>query len=157
MPAPSDERIQKLHAKFSAALDLLDEERRQPDRWEEESLFYALAALACGLHLVADVELEVFARLPQERSKHAAAALEQKPARFDKAALRAIHRRLMELGASPVFEMLPTADQLEALGRARLFVLEQQVGDERVGLALPAEGRGLAMAWHELDVVAQRP
>src|SRR5437660_6053392 len=44
----------------------------------------------------------------------------------------------------------------QELGR-RFLVVEQQVGDERIGLAFPAEGRGLAMAGHELDVVAQRP
>src|SRR5262249_28649160 len=43
-----------------------------------------------------------------------------------------------------------------ALGR-RLFVVEQEIGDEGVGLAFPTEGRGLAVARHELDVVAQRP
>src|SRR5204863_5378907 len=36
-------------------------------------------------------------------------------------------------------------------------VVEQQIGDEGVGLALPAEGRGLAVARHELDVVAEWP
>ena len=38
-----------------------------------------------------------------------------------------------------------------------LAVLEHQVRDVGIGLALPAEGRGLSVARHELDVVAERP
>src|SRR5438045_379892 len=43
-----------------------------------------------------------------------------------------------------------------ALSR-RLLVVEQQVGHERVGLAFPTEGRGLAVPGHELDVIAEWP
>jgi hypothetical protein len=157
MSERSNERKQRLHDKFIATLDHLDKEAREPDRWEEECLFYTLSALASGLYLVAEVELEAFVRPPAERSPEAVAALEARPRRFTKDLMRRVLERLMERGPISSFEVLPTADQLEALGRARLFVLEQEVGDERVGLALPSEGRGLSVPGHELDVVAQRP
>lgn len=157
MPEHSDERKQRLHDKFIAAIDLLDRQQREPDRWEEECLFYTLSALACGLYLAAEVELEAFARAPDDRSPEAVAALDAKPRRFTKDLLRRILERLMERGLVAAFDVLPTADQLEALGRARLFVLEQEVGDEGVGLALPAEGRGLAVPRHKLNIVTQRP
>jgi len=38
-----------------------------------------------------------------------------------------------------------------------LVLVEQQVRHERVGLAFPAEGRHLAVAGDELDVLAERP
>jgi hypothetical protein len=78
----------RLHASFIAALDHLDAEQREPDRWEEECLSYALGALACGLHLVAHVELEAFWRPAGQRSPDAVAALADKPARFTKVMLR---------------------------------------------------------------------
>ena len=62
------ERKERLHANFIAALDLLDAEHREPDRWEEECLSYALGAMACGMYLVAEVELAAFARPIDERS-----------------------------------------------------------------------------------------
>ncbi len=153
----SVERKQKLHDKVIAALDLLDRQQREPDRWEEECLFYTLSALACGLYLAAEVELDAFERPISERSPEAVATLEARPRRFTKDMLRRVLRRLMEREPASALEALPTADQLEALGRAHLFVLEQEVGNEGVRLALPAEGRGLSVPRHELDVVAQRP
>jgi hypothetical protein len=78
----------RLHESFIAALDHLDAVQREPDRWEEECLSYALGALACGLHLVAHVELEAFWRPVDQRSPDAVAALAAKPARFTKAMLR---------------------------------------------------------------------
>jgi len=84
----SIERKDRLHENFAAALDLLDAEQREPDRWEEECLSYALGAMACGMYLVAEVELAAFKRPLDERSPEVVAALAAKPARFTKAMLR---------------------------------------------------------------------
>ena len=82
------ERRDRLHDNFTAALTLLDAEHREPDRWEEECLSYALGAMACGMHLVAEVELAAFSRPIAERSPDAVAALTARPARFTKDMLR---------------------------------------------------------------------
>jgi hypothetical protein len=82
------ERRDRLHDNFIAALTLLDVEHREPDRWEEECLSYALGAMACGMYLVAEVELAAFARPIAERSPDAVAALAAKPSRFTKDMLR---------------------------------------------------------------------
>jgi hypothetical protein len=82
------ERKNRLYDNFVAALDLLDSEHREPDRWEEECLSYALGAMACGMFLVAEVELAAFGRPIHERSPDALAALAAKPARFTKDMLR---------------------------------------------------------------------
>jgi len=82
------ERKNRLYDNFAAALDHLDAERREPDRWEEECLSYALGAMACGMFLVAEVELAAFSRPVHERSPDALAALASKPARFNKDMLR---------------------------------------------------------------------
>ncbi|MBV8166256.1 MAG: hypothetical protein JO021_05645 [Alphaproteobacteria bacterium] len=82
------ERKNRLYDNFIAALDHLDAEKREPDRWEEECLSYALGAMACGMYLVAEVELAAFARPIAERSADVLAALAQKPARFNKDMLR---------------------------------------------------------------------
>ncbi len=82
------DRNDRLHGSFIAALDHLDAEQREPDRWEEECLSYALGALACGLPVVAHVEIEAFWRPVEQRSPDAAAALAGKPARFTRAMLR---------------------------------------------------------------------
>jgi triphosphoribosyl-dephospho-CoA synthetase len=84
----SIERKDRLHETFIAALALLDAEQREPDRWEEECLSYALGAMACGMYLVAEVELAAFKRPVDERSPEVVAALAAKPARFTKAMLR---------------------------------------------------------------------
>ena len=55
MQAVDVERKNRLHANFIAALNLLDTENREPDRWEEECLSYALGAMACCMYIVADV------------------------------------------------------------------------------------------------------
>src|SRR6476619_1644344 len=88
MQAIDVERKNRLHANFVAALNLLDTENREPDRWEEECLSYALGAMACGMYLVAEVELAAFKRPVAERSPEVVAALAAKPARFTKAMLR---------------------------------------------------------------------
>jgi hypothetical protein len=82
------ERRNRLYDNFIAALDHLDAEHREPDRWEEECLSYALGAMACGMFLVAEVELAAFSRPVHERSPDALAALASKPARFNKDMLR---------------------------------------------------------------------
>ena len=82
------ERKARLHDNFIAALDLLDTEHREPDRWEEECLSYALGAMACGMYLVAEVELDAFSRPIEQRSPDAVAALAAKPRRFTKDMLR---------------------------------------------------------------------
>ncbi|MBY0318356.1 MAG: hypothetical protein K2X72_06495 [Reyranella sp.] len=82
------ERKNRLYDNFIAALDHLDAEHREPDRWEEECLSYALGAMACGMFLVAEVELAAFSRPVHERSPGALAALASKPPRFNKDMLR---------------------------------------------------------------------
>lgn len=88
MPRDSTDRKDRLHDSFTAALAHLDVEHREPDRWEEECLSYALGAMACGMYLVAEVELAAFRRPLAERSPEVIAALATKPARFTKAMLR---------------------------------------------------------------------
>ena len=84
----SIDRKHRLAETFSAALARLDAEHREPDRWEEECLSYALGAMACGMYLVAEVELAAFRRPVDERSPEVIAALASKPARFTKDMLR---------------------------------------------------------------------
>jgi hypothetical protein len=88
MQRNSTDRKERLYETFSAALALLDAEHREPDRWEEECLSDALGAMACGMYLVAEVELAAFRRPAAERSPEVLAALAAKPARFTKAMLR---------------------------------------------------------------------
>ncbi len=82
------EQLNRLARTFTAALDLLDKQYREPDRWEEECLTYALGAMACGLYPAAEVELDAFARPCGERTPEELAELENKPRRFTKAMLR---------------------------------------------------------------------
>ncbi len=84
----SIEQKNRLHRTFVGALDLLDTLGREPDRWEEECLSYALGAMACGLYSVAEVELEAFARPIAQRPPLDVFALNAKPQRFTKAMLR---------------------------------------------------------------------
>ena len=84
----STDQLDRLHRIFINALDLLDTQGREPDRWEEECLSYALGAMACGMYLVAEVELAAFTRPIDERSPDVLAALAAKPARFTKDMLR---------------------------------------------------------------------
>ena len=88
MQRPTTEQQDRLHQTFTAALDVLDKENREPDRWEEECLSYALGAMACGLYLAAEVELAAFARPLEQRSPEELAVLEKKPRRFTKSMLR---------------------------------------------------------------------
>ncbi len=88
MQRSTAERQDRLHKTFTAALDLLDKENREPDRWEEECLSYALGALASGLYLASEVELAAFARPLAQRSPEETAALGKKPRRFTKSMLR---------------------------------------------------------------------
>src|ERR1700753_1987649 len=82
------EQLYRLARTFSAALDLLDSQYREPDRWEEECLSYALGAMACGLYPAAEVELAAFSRPVSQRSPEELVLLEGKPRRFTKAMLR---------------------------------------------------------------------
>jgi len=70
------EQLERLARTFTAALDLLDEQYREPDRWEEECLTYALGAMACGLYPAAEVELAAFARPVAERTPEELAEVE---------------------------------------------------------------------------------
>ncbi len=88
MQRSNAEQLERLHQDFTAALDLLDQQNREPDRWEEECLSYALGAMACGLHLAAEVELAAFARPVDQRSPEELAVLAKKPRRFTKSMLR---------------------------------------------------------------------
>ena len=88
MQRTSIERKDRLYGNFAAALDLLDAQQCEPDRWEEECLSYALGAMACGMYLVAEVELAAFARPTAERSPDVLAALATKPRRFTRDMLR---------------------------------------------------------------------
>jgi hypothetical protein len=82
------EHLDRLARTFTAALDLLDKQHREPDRWEEECLTYALGAMACGLYPAAEVELAAFARPLAERTPEELAELDGKPRRFTKVMLR---------------------------------------------------------------------
>ncbi len=84
----TSDQQERLHQTFTAALDHLDKQRREPDRWEEECLSYALGAIACGLYPAAEVELAAFWRPEGERPGDEVAALEGKPRRFTKDMLR---------------------------------------------------------------------
>ncbi|CAN5877870.1 hypothetical protein BH11PSE3_BH11PSE3_16050 [soil metagenome] len=88
MQRTSSDRKDRLYASFAAALDRLDAAGREPDRWEEECLSYALGAMACGMELVAEVELAAFTRPLDERSSDVVAALAAKPRRFTRDMLR---------------------------------------------------------------------
>ena len=84
----SVEQKNRLHRTFFGALDLLDTLGREPDRWEEECLSYALGAMACDLYSVAEVELEAFARPIAQRPPLDAAIPNGRPHRFTKEKLR---------------------------------------------------------------------
>jgi hypothetical protein len=88
MQQHSIEQKNRLHRTFVGALDLLDTLGREPDRWEEECLSYALGAMACGLYSVAEVELEAFARPIAKRPPLDVMALDARPQRFTKEMLR---------------------------------------------------------------------
>ncbi len=104
------EHKDRLHRNFIAALGVLDAEGREPDRWEEECLSYALGAMACGMYLVAEVELAAFARPIGERSPEVLAILAAKPARFTKEMLRHGLNYVRErYGRSPANEDMPPA------------------------------------------------
>jgi hypothetical protein len=84
----SIEQKNRLHRTFVGALDLLDTLGREPDRWEEECLSYALGAMACDLYSVAEVELEAFARPIAQRPLLEVVKLNAAPQRFTKEMLR---------------------------------------------------------------------
>lgn len=105
----STDQLDRLHRTFIAALDLLDTQGREPDRWEEECLSYALGAMACGLYSAAEVELAAFARPVAQRSPEELVLLEGKPRRFTKTMLRhGLDHVLKRDNQAPV----PTSSQL---------------------------------------------
>jgi hypothetical protein len=67
---------------FTAALDRLEAEGREPDRREEECLVYAIAAMACGMYGLAATEIDVFATSGKGRLPEAGASFESSPPRF---------------------------------------------------------------------------
>ena len=101
------EQKNRLHRGFLAALDLLDTLQREPDRWEEECLSYALSAMTSGLYLVAEVGLEAFARPIAQRPQEVVAALNAKSRRFTKALLRHGLEYVTRRGEESDLEMLP--------------------------------------------------
>ena len=107
MQRHSLEQKNRLHRNFLAALDLLDTLKREPDRWEEECLSYALSAMASGLYLVAEVELEAFARPIAQRPPDVVAALDTKPRRFTTALLRHGLEYVTQRAEESDLEMLP--------------------------------------------------
>ena len=59
MQRHSIEQKNRLHRSLLAALDLLDTLGREPDRWEEECLSYALSAMTRDLYLVAELYFRI--------------------------------------------------------------------------------------------------
>ncbi len=116
MQPSTTEHKDRLHQTFIAALDLLDKRNREPDRWEEECLSYALGAMACGLYPAAEVELAAFARPIAERPPEEMVLLEKKPSRFTKEMLRHgldyVIRRELESPAIANDASLPPAGYL---------------------------------------------
>ncbi len=113
MQRHSTEQKNRLHRNFIAALDLLDTLQREPDRWEEECLSSALSAMASGLYLVAEVELEAFGRPIDQRPAEQMAALNARPRRFTKKLLRQGFEYMLmrsehaDLAMLPAFAVVP--------------------------------------------------
>jgi len=76
------EQRRHIQEAFAAALDRLEAEGREPDRWEEGCLAYAIAAMACGMYALAATEIDVFATNGKGRSPEANASFESSPPRF---------------------------------------------------------------------------
>src|SRR5260370_24928098 len=110
MQRDSIDRKDRLYETFAAALAVLDADHREPDRWEEECLSYALGAMACGMYLVAEVELAAFRRPLAERSPEVITALAAKPPRFTKAMLRpGLDYVQQHSGQTPTVDYAPPA------------------------------------------------
>jgi hypothetical protein len=107
MQQPTTEQKKRLHRNFISALDLLDTLEREPDRWEEECLSYALSAIACGLYLVAEVELEAFGRPIAQRLHDVMAALSGTPRQVTKLMLRHGLDFVLQCEGRPDLDMLP--------------------------------------------------
>jgi hypothetical protein len=75
-------------AAFSAALDILETARREPDQWEEECLALAIGALACGLYATAVDEIDAFSLAVRQRPPQAIPRPGHTPPRFTVAKLR---------------------------------------------------------------------
>ena len=101
----SVEQKNRLHRTFVGALDLLDTLGREPDRWEEECLSYALGAMACDLYSVADVELEAFARPIAQRPALDATILNGRSQRFTTEMLRHGLDYVLNKGEGPAADL----------------------------------------------------
>ena len=101
----SIEQKNRLHRTFVGALDLLDTLGREPDRWEEECLSYALGAMACDLYSVAEVELAAFARPIAQRPSLDAAILNGRSQRFTKEMLRKGLDYVLNKGEGPAADL----------------------------------------------------
>jgi hypothetical protein len=116
MERSTTEQKDRLYRTFTAALDVLDTQNREPDRWEEECLSYALGAMACGLYPAAEVELAAFARPAAERPQAEVAALDKKPSRFTKEMLRHgleyVIKRSVESSPAAADVALPSVNHL---------------------------------------------
>lgn len=83
-----------VHEAYDLFLDALDDDDREPDRWEEECLVYGLTAMTCGSYRLAAVELTV-ARTPlRQRSPESMRRLEELPQKITKQQMRAGLRRI---------------------------------------------------------------
>ena len=69
---------------FEAFLNRLDADDRQPDRWEEDCLTYAISAMTSDMYRLAAVEIKIASTPPHERSPDSVRALNVRPARFTK-------------------------------------------------------------------------
>jgi hypothetical protein len=101
----SIEQKNRLHRTFVGALDLLDTLGREPDRWEEECLSYALGAMACDLYSVAEIELEAFARPIAQRPPLDATILNGRSQRFTKEMLRHGLDYVLNKGEGPATDL----------------------------------------------------
>ncbi len=155
----SSERKTGSHRTFIAALDLLDSSasRARP-------LGRGVPLLRAGCD-----GLRPVSRSPRSSSRPSRAR-SANAARRDRRCSNGKPRALHQGDAAPRPRLCaaqgrgPARRPRRAGGRRRrsvragaVLVVEQEVGDVGIGLALPAEGRGLAVARHELDVVAERP
>jgi hypothetical protein len=101
----SIEQKNRLHRTFVGALDLLDTLGREPDRWEEECLSYALGAMACDLYSVAEVELVAFARPLAQRPPLDDTILNGRSQRFTKEMLRHGLDYVLNKGEGPAADL----------------------------------------------------
>ena len=77
-----------VHEAFEAALDQLDADDREPDRWEEDCFSQSLSAMTCGLYRLAAVQL-TFCKTPLvARSPASVLHLNSTPQKITKESMR---------------------------------------------------------------------